>query len=95
MHLGETTTTSTTTTSTTSTTTTQNLETCNFCINFHVDIFVDFGGEVLNVLTCFIVLYSVCSVDGIAGDGTAQGNCNYDQMCHADGLCKGTLCQSF
>ena len=42
MHQGETTTTSTTTTPTTSTTTTQNLETCNFCINFHVDIFVDF-----------------------------------------------------
>ena len=51
-------------------------------------------GEVLNVLTCFIVLYSVCSVDGIAGDGTARGTCPESYLCKADGSCylpPGTL----
>ena len=48
------------------------------------------GAQVWNIFIRVIVLYSDCSVDGIAGDGTAQGDCPYDyQVCYADGTCKG------
>ena len=52
------------------------------------------GAKVWNVLTFFIVLYSVCSVDGIAGDGTARGTCPESYLCKVDGSCylpPGTL----
>ena len=46
--------------------------------------------EYLNMID---VLYLGCSVDGNLGDGTAQGDCAYNtQVCHYDGICKGTLC---
>ena len=41
-----------------------------------------------NVLTCFIVLYSDCLVDGNPGDGTARGTCPEFHMCQANGRCK-------
>ena len=55
-----------------------------------------FISQVWNGFICVIVLYLDCSVDGISGDGTAQGDCPYDyQVCYADGKCKGTLYQLF
>ena len=49
------------------------------------------GTQVLNILTCFIVLYSACSVDGKVGDGTDQGNCATGYFCQADGKCQQSM----
>merc|ERR1712226_754509 len=35
--------------------------------------------------TCFV---SGCTVDSQAGDGTKQGTCDREHLCHADGTCK-------
>ena len=29
-----------------------------------------------------------CTVEGSTGDGTAQGTCDREFFCHADGTCK-------
>ena len=47
--------------------------------------------QVYNILTCLMVLYTGCLVDGNVGDGTSQGNCPNGRICFADGTCKGTL----
>ena len=39
-------------------------------------------------MTCFIVLYSACTVHGNAGDGTARGTCPESYLCEANGECK-------
>lgn len=46
-----------------------------------------------NVLIFFLLLalLSVCSVNGNAGDGTKQGDCNTGYVCSADGTCNGRL----
>ena len=31
---------------------------------------------------------SGCTVDSQAGDGTKQGTCDREHLCHADGTCK-------
>ena len=50
-------------------------------------------GTSIEYLNMIDVLYLGCSVDGNLGDGTAQGDCAYNtQVCHYDGICKGTLC---
>ena len=36
-------------------------------------------------------MYSDCSVDGNAGNGTAQGTCPNGLLCYADGTCHGKL----
>ena len=53
-------------------------------INFNAS---DIYGTFLNVF--FICFLSVCTVDGNAGDGTKQGDCNHDDFCSADGTCNG------
>ena len=44
----------------------------------------------LNVFL-LLALLSVCSVNGNAGDGTKQGDCNAGDFCSADGTCNGRL----
>ena len=38
-----------------------------------------------------LALLSVCSVNGNAGDGTKEGDCNDGHLCSADGTCNGRL----
>ena len=41
-------------------------------------------------LALWLTLFAVigCTVDGSAGNGTAQGTCDSEFFCHADGACK-------
>ena len=34
------------------------------------------------------LLVSGCTVNSQAGDGTKQGTCDREHLCHADGTCK-------
>ena len=38
-----------------------------------------------------MVLFLACSMDGNAGDETAQGTCPNDHLCRADGICGSYL----
>ena len=58
----------------------------NTCILYVKAIF----GIFLNVFL-LLALLSVCSVNGNAGDGTKQGDCNTGYVCSADGTCNGRL----
>ena len=63
------------------------------CTDVYV-IYMPGGEKVLNVLTCFNVLFSDCLVDGNPGDGTARGTCPEFHLCQANGRCRappGTL----
>ena len=33
---------------------------------------------------------SGCTVNGVVGDGTAQGDCEHNQLCQSSGKCTGT-----